>query len=167
MAAGNPVDLTKIDGGLEKQGWNPSYLIGGGVQTLVGLFLLYHSTDYDFGTSKQMGPGYFPGVLSAMFVILGLVTILLGRTAPVGADQVRLRTINWRPAVMILGSIALFMFLLENLGFVVTVFLTTALTRFADRSVGWRGTLLVAAINTAINVTIFVVILQMPFKLWW
>ncbi|UFM66857.1 tripartite tricarboxylate transporter TctB family protein [Paracoccus sp. MA] len=148
--------------------WDRTHLIGGAIQSLIGLGALYVASGYSFGSSVQMGPGYFPRILSVIFVVLGLITMATGRRAVLPSEIAAERQpLNWRPPLFIFGSILLFLLLIDRAGFVVTIFAVTVFARLADRNVSWKSTLVVAAVTTALNVLIFILGLGMPLKVWW
>ena len=82
-----------------------------------GIAGLYLGWDYKFGTAGRMGPGYFPLVLSAILVILGLLSLV--RAVFVKGSEIS--EINWLPMILILLANASFGFLLPKMGAVVAL----------------------------------------------
>ena len=79
-----------------------------------GVLFIAWSTDYQFGTTQRMGPGYFPTVLGIMLVVLG---ILVGLPAiKADAPETHVEKIGWRGLLVILGAVALYAFLLPRAG---------------------------------------------------
>jgi putative tricarboxylic transport membrane protein len=52
---------------------SPQDLGAGLAFALIGLAGLYFGSDLAFGSSSRMGPGYFPILLSALIITVGLV----------------------------------------------------------------------------------------------
>lgn len=74
------------------------------------------------GTAFNMGPGYFPVVLSSILVVLGVV---IGTRGLFDGEASHIGSIPWRPLVMISLAIVIFVLGLKRLGLPVTIFLTT------------------------------------------
>ena len=43
---------------------------------IFGVLFIAWSTDYQFGTTQRMGPGYFPTILGILLVLLGILVAL-------------------------------------------------------------------------------------------
>src|SRR5512133_3393077 len=67
---------------------------------------------YRVGTVGDMGPGYFPRVLALMVILLGLVSLVRGFL--VRGESIE--GVAWKSLALVLGSCALFGFLLERAG---------------------------------------------------
>ena len=65
---------------------SPQDLGAGLAFMLIGLAGLYFGSDLAFGSSSRMGPGYFPTLLSALIIVVGLVigagAIIMNDTKP-------------------------------------------------------------------------------------
>ena len=48
----------------------------GVIYLLFGGIAFWIAQDYGFGTASRMGPGYFPSVLSALLVLIGLISLV-------------------------------------------------------------------------------------------
>ena len=70
--------------------------------------------DYGMGSASRMGPGYFPTVLGALLLVIGVASLLRGFLAkgePLGA-------IAWKGMVLVSGATVAFGLLLRPLGLV-------------------------------------------------
>src|SRR5690349_8427324 len=72
---------------------------------------------YPMGTAGRMGAGYFPTVLSIILVLIGLFSA--ARAFARGGEAVG--TIAWKPLALVVGSTALFGFLLPATGLVIAL----------------------------------------------
>ena len=87
----------------------------------LGLGTIIASLHYDFGSPSNMGPGFFPIVLSTMLVIIGCV--IAGRvlaTLNAGAEA-RLGFVNWKALALVSGSTVLFGLLLPYAGLLIAL----------------------------------------------
>lgn len=140
-------------------------ILGGVLIVVVGAAFLYLAKDLDFGTSRRMGPGYFPIAMSAMLMALGL--LLIGtevyrkKVESVGREGLELRSL-----VQIVGATALFGACVRGLGVLpalaVTVFLSATASRFNDSKMA----LLLTVCITAFCIVVFVVALGLPLQLF-
>jgi hypothetical protein len=48
----------------------------GAIYVLFGGLAFFIARDYGFGTASRMGPGYFPTVLSALLVLIGVISLV-------------------------------------------------------------------------------------------
>lgn len=82
------------------------------------------------GEAVEMGPGYFPIVLSGLLIVLGLAIavrgFLHGGASPFGI-------VPWRALLMLALAIMVFATFLKQLGLFPAVFLTTAIAAAATR----------------------------------
>lgn len=119
------------------------------------------STAYPMGSAAQMGPGYYPLLLSGVLGLLGLVIGLAGWRKP--AQQM----VVVRPPALIsvLAAPLLFAVTLRPLGFVPAVILTSLLATMAAPRMSWLARIL-TAIGLALGCTaIFIWALGIPLPL--
>ncbi|MDF2797316.1 MAG: hypothetical protein K0R85_60 [Devosia sp.] len=119
------------------------------------------STAYPLGSGAQMGPGYYPLMLSGVLALLGAAIALAGRRKP--AQQM----IVVRPLALlsVLASPLLFALTLRPLGFISAVILTSLLATMAAPKMSWTARLL-TALGLAIGcTTIFIWGLGIPLPL--
>ena len=114
------------------------------------------------GTAAAMGPGYVPRGLTIIIMIYGLV---LGVRA-MFAGAVMFPSIEWRPLLLILGSVALFAVLLPIAGLAITSFALVICAGFAAYDVRVRENAIAAVTLAAFAVVLFVVALGLPIPVW-
>jgi hypothetical protein len=132
---------------------------------VVGLGFAWGATNYSFGQSARPGPGYFPFGLGLLMAILGAVVLFNSLTVetedgePVGAFA-------WRPLLIIIGSVALFGFLLPRLGMFITLPILVVMSASASEEFKLKEALLNAVILTAGSWAIFIYGLNLTIPLW-
>jgi hypothetical protein len=86
----------------------------------VGVGFAWGATAYNFGSSAQPGPGYFPLGLGLLMALLGSLVLFKSLVVESeGGDPIG--RIAWRPLVVVLGAVALFGALLPVGGLVVAL----------------------------------------------
>ena len=113
----------------------------------------YAASGYQIGTAFRMGPGYFPLVLAALLVGLGVAVIVKGVTA--AASEAPIGPVPWRAAVLILGALIFFGATVRGLGLVPALFGTALLSALASPSNPPVAALILAAALTILCVLIF------------
>lgn len=134
----------------------------------IGVAFAWGARRYDFGSSSEPGPGYFPSGLGALLALLGLASVLRSlraRSAAQGAEAPIGRP-AWRPLLVVCGSIAVFAWTLPRFGLVVALPLVVVLSAMASPQFRWRDALLNATVLTAGSWAIFVWGLDLPLPLW-
>lgn len=123
---------------------------------------LYAFRTLKLGTMAEMGPGYFPVMLS---IVLALLSLGVAFT-PVSSDAPPLRFAPPKAIVLILGAPLVFALTIESLGLVIAVASTVFLSSFASRFASLRQSLLLSAGFTLFCVAVFHYILTLPIPLW-
>lgn len=128
-------------------------LIGGGLGTALGGYVLYEGSKMPADLIMKIGPSYFPNVLAIGLIIFSLILIvfaLLGR-AKGESETIRLKDKGIQRAVVSLLAIIAYAVLLIPLGFPIT---TVLLVSSIMLLLGKRSPLQIACISLA---TAFVV----------
>lgn len=128
-------------------------LLAGLIFIAFGVAFGYASLNYQIGTAFRMGPGYFPLVLSAIIVLLGIVIMAPAMTG-----------LPWRGLVLIIGALIFFGLTVRGLGLAPSLFVTALMSAFASRQTGPVGAVLIAAFLTAVSMLIFVWALGLPLR---
>lgn len=119
------------------------------------------STAYPMGSAAQMGPGYYPLLLSGVLGVLGISVGLGGWRKP----SPRLVVVRPLALVCVLAAPLLFAIALRPLGFVPAVILTSLLATMAAPRMGLMPRIL-TALGMAVGCTaIFIWALGIPLPL--
>lgn len=116
---------------------------------------------YDFGTLRQMGPGFFPAILGLLLASLGLIVALpaIGRSAE--APRVDVGS-----ALAVVAAILIFGFGLRPLGLVGATAASVLVASLAAPMTGWTWRVVLTLAITALTVLVFSLGLRMTLPLW-
>ncbi|ATX64508.1 tripartite tricarboxylate transporter TctB family protein [Roseinatronobacter bogoriensis] len=135
---------------------------GGLILAMIGIGAAFYAwQNYDLGTLRQMGPGFFPVAMGVALCGFGLIIALPGlwrRSEGVPFDIASL--------LLILAAVLVFGLALPRLGLVGTAFATVLIATLPAERRGWvwRGVLALAI--TLVTVLVFHVGLRMTLPLW-
>ncbi len=130
---------------------------------IFGAFFAILGLEYKIGTAAKMGPGYFPTLLGAIVILLGMV-ISIGSLTPKEIDQKAIR-FGWPSLFFILGSVVLFGLLLRPLGLILSLFILIAISSYASRKFLWKSMLINATVLISLCLAIFVWALGLQLSL--
>lgn len=117
----------------------------------VGAAAIVLSRADEMGSASQMGPAYFPTLLGAVLLILGVLVIIRAlRSGPLP-----LPSFAGRPLLLVLAAIALFALCIAKAGLIVTTLAVVILSRFARAEYAWRETVLLAVALAAFCTVLF------------
>lgn len=132
---------------------------------VVGVSFAWGATEYSFGTSARPGPGYFPFGLGILMAILGGMVLFKALTIETdGGDPVG--AFAWKPLIIILGSVALFGFMLPRAGMLITLPVLVIVSSLASDEFSWKGAIINAAVLTVGSYLIFIKGLNLTIPLW-
>lgn len=131
---------------------------------VVAIFYFVTSFNYVGGTAAQMGPGFFPRMLS---VVLALVGLAIAVSAILPRARIE-RLESWDPKRLfwITGSVVLFAVLLPTFGLVVALAALIIVSSLASTEFGWLGTLVSTVVLSIFTVGIFVYGISIPIPVW-
>jgi hypothetical protein len=135
--------------------------LAGIVFVVIGALFVLGARELEVGSAFRMGPGYFPLVLAALLMVLGVVITarsfaLAG--APIGA-------LPWRGMALILAAPALFGITIRGLGLVAAIAIAVIVATFASRRASLRFASLLTLGLTAFCVLVFSYGLGLPLRL--
>jgi hypothetical protein len=137
--------------------------LGAGVIFIaIGLLFGVGATNLDLGTALRMGPGYFPLILAALLVVLGLAIVVsgLGHTVP---DRLR---VPWRALVLILAAPVVFGLTVRGLGLAPALALVALISAFASHRMSVALAVGLSLGLTAFCVLVFSFGLGLPLRLF-
>jgi hypothetical protein len=141
---------------------NPKDFWAGVLFIAFGAAAIVIAGSYPLGTAARMGPGYFPRMLGALLVVLGAALALRAMRIP-GAPLARLQ---WRPTVIVLGSVVLFGAIVNRAGLVLSTILLIVLASAASREFRPRESLVAGMVLAALAVGVFIIGLQLLLPIW-
>ncbi|WP_309083564.1 tripartite tricarboxylate transporter TctB family protein [Chelativorans sp.] len=131
---------------------------------LIGAIGILTGQDLAFGSARSMGPGFFPTIICALIILIGL--IVAGKALVVEGPAIE--RIQFRPIFFLIVAIAAFGFLISKVGVVISAILMIVLAAYARREkVNILETLIFAAATAFFIVLIFVYALEQPMPVWW
>lgn len=142
---------------------SPQDLGAGVVFLLIGLAGIVLGRDLDFGSARNMGPGYFPVLISGFIVLIG--AIVAGRSFSIEGPAVE--RLQVRPLLMLLVALAVFSFLIREIGVVLTSILMMIVAAYARPNVNIIETVVFAVCVATFVAVVFVFGLNQPMPLWW
>lgn len=119
-------------------------------------------SDLDVGGAREMGPAYFPLLVSGALAILSLIMIV---RSFVHAEP-EVGRFEFRPLLAILFAFLVFAALIDKAGLLISIFAQLAVAHFATPQTRWLETLLFAVGLAIFSMVVFVVLLKMPVALF-
>lgn len=87
----------------------------------LGTVTIIASLGYEFGSASNMGPGFFPIVLSTVLIIIGAILAIRSFRAAGTVASSKLGHMNWKALALISGSTVVFGLLLPLTGVVIAL----------------------------------------------
>jgi hypothetical protein len=137
-------------------------LAAGLLLVAVALFFISRGAALRMGTASEMGPGFFPALLSWVLLLLGIA--MAARAFSQGAAAFELP--GWRPLLTIVAGPALFGLLVTKLGLFLTIVIVALVGRLGLRERLGLESAIVAVLLAAFCSVVFVVLLGQPIALW-
>ena len=141
-------------------GINLAEIVGGLLTAAVGVYAVAQGTVYSLGSLTRIGPGFFPAVIGAAMILLGIVIVLEGLrpdAAPAGRPDLL-------PLLSVLGGIAAFALLIERAGLVPAASALVMISSLASPRPRLLPVLILAAGVSAFSVLVFAVGLGLSLK---
>ena len=132
---------------------------------VLGAIFAIASTGYEYGSTDNMGPGYFPLMLG---VLLSIIGIIISTKAVVIStnDNDKVGAIVWRPMIGITAANLIFALLLVDFGLNIAVFVLIFTASLAGDRFKITESLVLAAVLTVISYFIFCLLLRLPVQAW-
>ncbi|WP_126975934.1 tripartite tricarboxylate transporter TctB family protein [Frigidibacter oleivorans] len=125
----------------------------------IGVAGLVIALDYDFGTARQMGPGYFPVILSILLTLLAVSEMIGAFLKP------EAQTIDWRPMIAILAAVLGFGICMRFFGMIPAFFAVIGLSVLSEKGYGFVPAAVLATVTCAFAWLLFSRLLGMPLPL--
>jgi hypothetical protein len=132
---------------------------------VIGLAFAWGATYYRFGESARPGPGYFPLGLGILLAVLGTIVLFKAMTIETDGGE-PVGRIAWRPLLIVLGSLALFAFLLPRVGLVISLPILVVTSALAGEEFHVGEALANAAVLTLGSWLVFIKGLGLTIPVW-
>jgi len=136
-------------------------VLAGLLFTAFGILAVLVARRYPFGTAMHMGPGYFPTVLGAVLIFLGLAVVARGL---VSAARVKGEW-GWRPLALVVLAIVLFAFLMPRAGLLPALAAAILTSAAGGREFRFKEVVVVAALMSVLAGAVLVYALKLPYPL--
>lgn len=142
---------------------NHKDFVSGAMYGCVGIATAIGATQYSFGTTSAMGPGYFPFGAGVALAIIGVI-VIAGSISP-GATATRLGDWDLPKVGIIVAALLLFAVTLSPLGLVTALPLLVGISSLAHPESTWRGTVGAIAVLLPLIWLIFIRLLGVSIPL--
>lgn len=103
--------------------------IAGLFAILIGVFALFESSGYSMGSTRDMGPGFFPVMLGVLMVVFGIGVIAIEGRRKIDHEK---DTAGIRPIIMVTLGLLLFAQLIDRFGMWPALFAACFVSALAD-----------------------------------
>ena len=141
---------------------NPKDFWAGALFVAIGVGTIILGSRYTLGSAARMGPGYFPRILGILLIVLGAVLALRATRTP-GPPLPRFQ---WRPLVVVLGSVVLFGAIVNWMGVALSTVILIVAASAASREFRPREALIAGVLLATLAVGVFVIGLQLQLPIW-
>lgn len=141
---------------------NPNDLAMGILLLAIGVTGVLLCASLPTGSALRMGPGFVPMAAATALVCFGACIVFRGMTVsgPV------LEGWAWRPLILVLASVGMFLGGMASLGLVAAIAATVLTAAAASRETRWGPAMALAIGLSAGCAGLFVGALGLPFTLW-
>lgn len=137
-------------------------IVGGVAMMAIGAFMaLYAYNEYDIGRLARMGPGFFPVSLGIVLSVIGLFI-----TVPAFFRQGSPIKVEIKSMLAITLSVLIFAFLLRTAGLILATMAAVVVASVADRSISWKGRMILALGVAGVTWGVFILGLSMIIPVW-
>ena len=129
---------------------------------LTGLAFIYGGLRLGFGSLSTPGPGFMPilvgGALSSLSIVLVALTLIAGPSQE--RTSFWQEKTSWRKVLFVLLSLIFYLLFLNPIGYIITTSLFLIyLLKFIGKK-GWRSSVLVGLVASAVSYFVFKVVLE-------
>jgi hypothetical protein len=117
---------------------------------------------YKFGTTIEMGPGYFPRILSLVLIGFGILTFIKGLRSCAAIEG----GWAWLPLALLTAAMVLFGFLVERLGLVPALAALIFVSSRAGHEFKALEVLVLTVVLSTLPAAVFVWGLKLPYSLF-
>lgn len=128
----------------------------------IGIVVILLSSRYNMGTLSELGPGALPFGLGLVFVLLSAILLFRSWQVKTGHEQRLPFGPKWRKVFLIILFLVLVTFLIESWGYLISVFLLTAIPMLIMDPKRWVSAMLLGVISSISSYVLFDIWLRVP-----
>jgi hypothetical protein len=132
-------------------------ILGGGFFVVLGSYVLITAHSFGLGSSERMGGGYYPMILGATSIALGIFIGVIG-----WREKGRTSAFNLLPLVAVFAGLSCFVLLIDRAGIIPAVFVLIVVASLAENEKNWVSTAWLAFVFSVVSWLLFSVILELP-----
>ena len=141
---------------------NPKDLWTGIIYIAFGVAALVIARDYGWGTPRKMGPAFFPGILSVLLIVIGIISLVRSFVRP-GSPVGRF---TYKGLLMVTGATLLFGLIVRGAGLIIAMPVLIIGSAYASHKFSWRTSIIMAIVLTASCILIFLKGLGIPLPIF-
>jgi len=132
---------------------------------LIGVFGISEGYKYNMGTLAQMGPGFFPVLISGLMTFVGVLIVISARLAQDEADfhDSEGKSSQWLAWGCIIASPIIFVVFGRYGGLLPATFGSVFVASLGDKDMTLKQSVGLAGVITVIGLSIFAFFLKIPF----
>ncbi len=130
----------------------------GAIYIAFGSAALVIGRDYGMGTAVRMGPAYFPTILSALLILIGIISMVRSFVRPGGP----VGRFAFKGLLLVVASTVVFGMTVRGAGLVIALPALVMISSYASYHFRWRASFALAAGLTAFCILIFLKGLGVP-----
>lgn len=126
-----------------------------------GSVFLIIARDYDMGTGSKMGPAYFPSILSALLIAIGIISLVrsfIRPGSPIG-------DFTFKGLLMVITATVVFGLIVRGAGLIIALPALVIISSYASIRFRWRTSLALAVGLTVFCILIFLKGLGVPLPI--
>ena len=140
---------------------NPKDLWTGIIYIAFGVAALYIARDYGWGTPRKMGPAFFPGILSILLIVIGIISLVRSFVrpgTPIGRFTIK-------GVLMVTGATVLFGLIVRGAGLLIAMPVLVIVSAYASHKFSWRTSIIMAIVLTVSCILVFLKGLGIPLPI--
>jgi hypothetical protein len=140
---------------------NPKDLWTGIIYIVVGAGAIFIARDYGLGTPRKMGPAFFPGILSIILIVIGIISLVRSFIRP-GTPVGRM---TFKGLLLVTGATVLFGLIVRGAGLIIAMPVLVIVSAYGSDKFSWRTSIVMAVVLTAFCILIFLKGLGIPLPI--
>ena len=121
---------------------------------LVGVLAMIEAMNFELGSARRMGPGYFPFYIGLFLILVGGGIVFEQRLTARG-NEPSTTGLSWKPLLLILAAVGCFALTIERFGLLPAVAVSVFLATLADSQTSMRHKLILTVAVPIVCALIF------------